>query len=145
MTFTIHGETPSKKNSRILNTKTKKSFPNRRYVEWHEAAVAEIMSCIARGEAERVPPGKRVALMFTFYHGDERKRDDDNQLSSVLDTLVDAGILADDKWKVAPFKFVYNDLDRENPRVEVCIEFVNSHMRIIDKMKMLWQNLFRDM
>lgn len=144
MTFTIHGETPSKKNSRILNTKTKKSFPNRRYVKWHEAAVAEIMSCIARGDAERVPPGKRVVLMFTFYHGDERKRDDDNQLSSVLDTLVDAGILVDDKWKVVPFKFVYNDLDRENPRVEVCIEFVNSHVRIIDKMKMLWQNLFRD-
>lgn len=145
MTFTIHGETPSKKNSRILNTKTKKSFPNRRYVEWHDMAVAEIMACIARGDAERVPPGKRVALMLTFYHGDERKRDDDNQLSSVLDTLVDAGILADDTWKVAPFKFVYNDLCRENPRVEVCIEFINSHVRIIDKMKMLWQNLFRDM
>lgn len=40
--FIIQGETPSKKNSRI-NTSSGRSFPSKRYQEWHKTAVFQIM------------------------------------------------------------------------------------------------------
>ena len=121
MTFTIVGETPSKKNSRILNTKTKRSFPNQNYVRWHGSAVTQI-------RLQKVPPvpiGKRVEITFTFYHGDLKRRDSDNQTASVLDTLTDAGILPDDNWKVVPEKHIYDRYDKGNARCEIKIEEID--------------------
>lgn len=129
MTFVIHGETPSKKNSRILNTKTKKSFPNQKYNEWHGSAVAGILSALRKGEAERVPAGSRVEVTLMFYHGDLKRRDSDNQCSSVLDTLTDSGVLEDDNWKVIPVKHIFDFYDKRNARCEVTIEELDSDSR----------------
>ena len=61
-------------------------------------------------------------MTVTFYHGDMKRRDSDNQLSSVLDTLVDAGILEDDNWKIIPEKHIYDAYDKGAARVELEIE-----------------------
>lgn len=117
MTFTIVGETPSKKNSRI-NTRSGRSFPNQNYVRWHSSAVTQIRLQKVRP----VPIGKRVAITLTFYHGDMHRRDSDNQCSSILDTLIDAGIISDDCWKVVPIKHIYDAYDKGNARCVVAIE-----------------------
>ncbi len=66
--------------------------------------------------------GKRLALTLTFYHGDLKRRDSDNQCSSILDTLIDAGIIADDNWKVIPVKHIYDFYDKGKPRCVVVVE-----------------------
>ena len=40
--FTITGRTPSKKNSRVTNRKTGRSFPSRDYVKWHKNAEKQL-------------------------------------------------------------------------------------------------------
>lgn len=115
MKFTITGETPSKKNSRI-NTRSGRSFPNQRYVKWHDDAIRQI-------RAQRIKP-VRGLLMLTlyFYHGDFVRRDSDNQTSSILDTLIDAGIIEDDNWKIIPVKHIYDRFDKGKPRCEIELE-----------------------
>ena len=121
MTIMIDGETPSKKNSRI-NTRIGRSFPNARYQKWHEQAVGSILLQIAERKISRIADEGSLRLTATFFHGDMKRRDSDNQLSSVLDTLVDAGILRDDSWKVLPEKHIYDRYDKGNARCVVELE-----------------------
>lgn len=115
----IPGEVPSKKNSRILNTKTKKSFPNKKYTEWHDSTVLLLRANLNSGKIHKVPEGCKVKLRVIFCHGDLVNRDSDNQLSSILDTFVDAGIFVDDNWKVIPFKQVEDIYEKRNPYAKI--------------------------
>ena len=117
----LDGETPSKKNSRI-NTRSGRSFPNRRYTAWHDLVVAQIKKGVLEGKYEPFGPCVSVELTVTFYHGDLHRRDSDNQVTSILDTLVDAGILWDDCWRVVPIKHVFDSYDRGNPRCVVSVD-----------------------
>lgn len=92
--ITITGEAPSKKNSRVVNTRTGRTFPSKRYRQWHDTAVKEIKFFWKNRK-----PLEKVSATFCFFHKDNRRRDSDNQVSSVLDTLIDAGVLDDDKWQ----------------------------------------------
>ena len=120
-TIILQGETPSKKNSRI-NTRSGRSFPSKRYTEWHKEAVNLIYALQLKGDIEPIAKDKSIMLFITFYHGDKRKRDSDNQLTSIMDTLVDAGILIDDNWQVVPLTFKANAYDKDNARCVVSIE-----------------------
>lgn len=117
MEFTLQGETPSKKNSRIMNTKTKRSFPNPRYVEWHDLAIAQMRSQI-HGYKAPIP----CSITITFIHGDKRRRDSDNGVSSIMDMLKDAGVIIDDCWEYVPHEESWNDYDKGKPRCIVEID-----------------------
>lgn len=119
MTITLYGEVPSKKNSRI-NTRSGRSFPNKKYVEWHKRAISQLpfVSTID------VP----VYIKLCFYHGDNRRRDSDNGVSSVFDTLVDAGVIPDDRWQIVRKHEVENYLDKDNPRVEITIMIYDDYI-----------------
>ena len=121
-TIVLQGETPSKKNSRI-NTRSGRSFPNKRYVEWHKNAVMQIQRLIDIGEIKRIPEGKSVILSATFYHGDFKRRDSDNQLSSILDTLVDSKVLIDDNWRIIPEKHIFDKYEKNNAHCVIQIFF----------------------
>lgn len=115
MKLTISGTTPSKKNSRI-NTRSGRSFPSKRYTEWHDNALVELKS---QFKGLRIT-GYPVTVTVVFYNGDLRRHDLDNQITSVLDTLVDAEILEDDNQKyVDSLQLQYGGLDRVNPRCEI--------------------------
>lgn len=121
MKFELSGETPSKKNSRI-NTRSGRSFPNKLYMKWHDKAVQEIHYYLMSKKITPVKVDKKVSITFTFFHGDLKRRDSDNQCSSILDTLIDTGIIPDDNWKVVPRKLIIDEYDKGKPRCIIEIE-----------------------
>ena len=112
------GQVPSKKNSRI-NTRSGRSFPSKRYAEWHKSAV-EQLKAINLDEVT-VNEDSKCEINYMFYCKDLRRRDVSNMLESINDLLVDVGILKDDDWKHVRIGFADADLDRENPRAEISI------------------------
>lgn len=89
--YAIPGETPAQKNEvRFARGRTYKSD---RFREWRESALWELRS---QGLPER--PYQSAEIEVLFVHSDLRRRDGDNQLSSVQDLLVAAGVIADDCW-----------------------------------------------
>ena len=75
-----------------------------------------------KNEWKPVFDGEKIELSLVFYHGDLRRRDSDNQLSSVLDTLIDARIIPDDNWQVVPRKIVLDEYEKGNPHCIVEIK-----------------------
>lgn len=97
ITLTIQGETPAKKNSRIT-LPNGRTIPSKRYRDWHSGALSQLerqWPDFNRGTFER-----EIRVYFRFYHADNRRRDSDNGVSSIFDTLQDAGIITDDRWQI---------------------------------------------
>ncbi len=110
MILTIRGRIPSKKNSRI-NTRSGRSFPSSKYTEWHKDASLQIKSASSQTQ-------KGFAL--TFYMPDNRRTDLTNKAESVMDLLVDNGLIDDDCWQVTgDVNLSCGGIDKENPRVEI--------------------------
>lgn len=114
--YTITGEVVPKKNSRIVNKATGRSFPSSRYVEWAEGAKKELRVQGIPKEAVRC-----CKLDLILKHGDNRRRDADNALSSVLDILVDSMILEDDNYKVVPSITIQNIAGQKEARCDIII------------------------
>jgi len=93
-----------------------KAAATRRYRQW---AWAEAVAT-AGGTGDRWPQATAKA---TFFFRQRRRRDRDNLLASLkaaFDGLADAGIISDDSGLThLPVNI---DIDRDNPRVEICIE-----------------------
>ena len=123
MTIVITGETPSKKNSRI-NTRSGRSFPSKRYTDWLDSALFQLVDQIAdfRRNGKLLAFERGLELTVTFYHGDLKRRDSDNQLSSILDMLVDAQVIPDDNWEILPVKHIFDAYDKGNPRCVISLE-----------------------
>ena len=109
-------ETPSKKNSRVVDRRTGRTFPNKRFTEWHKAA-----SLYVRQQNAHPMDGWPFALYLEFPHGDRVRRDSDNGVSSILDLLVDCGVLQDDNWQIVSKIVTTNLYDKGNPGVQISI------------------------
>ena len=115
----IFGETPSKKNSKIW-TRSGKLIPNKVYQAWHEYALMQLNpQLITMGPERPEAIDYPVAITLTFFHGDQKRRDSDNQTASIMDLLQDANILADDRWQIVRILNVYNHYDKGNARALV--------------------------
>lgn len=84
-----------KKNSRVV--RGKKSCNSTDFKVWHETAMADL-------KAAGVPakPFRRCIVDIEFTFPDRRRRDLTNFADSVMDALVDAGVIEDDNWEVVP-------------------------------------------
>ena len=120
ISFVIKGETPAKKNSRIINTKTGRSFPSKRYSEWHRNAMMQLMTM----RKTFTPIQEPCKIHMTFVHGDLRRRDSDNGTSSILDLLVDCGVLSDDNWQIVKQLSIENEYEKGNPYCKIGIELL---------------------
>lgn len=89
----IWGNTPSKKNSKIMACRGSRPylFPSSKYTEWHKDALLQLTG---------MKPIASKQLWLTFYAGDNRKFDLSNKAESIMDLLVDAGIIEDDNYSV---------------------------------------------
>lgn len=115
--FFINSETPAKKNSRIVNRKTGRNFPSKRYQEWHQLAMLEL-----NRQKKPDAPIKHCHISLTFIHGDLRRRDSDNGCSSIMDLLVDERIIEDDNWKVVEKINIENGYCKGKPKCLIFIE-----------------------
>lgn len=113
--FEVLGETPSKKNVNKFNSKSKTVYKDRHYQKWHTDAMLQMNAQLAM-IGHKKPIEKPVAITLTFHHGDNIRRDSDNQTSSIMDLLQDAKVLADDRWQIVRILNIYNHFDKGNPR-----------------------------
>ena len=111
--FQILGETPGKKNSKIW-TRSGKLIPSAKHQKWHQDAMLQLQSQIAIAKPETID--WPVSITLTFYHGDQVRRDSDNQAASIMDLLQDAKVLADDRWQIVRILNIYNHFDKGNAR-----------------------------
>lgn len=89
----LEGRVPSKKNSRI-NIRAGRSFPSKKYTEWHEDASWQLF-------IQKKKVGiKKCTIEIEFYPPDKRRYDLTNKAESIMDLLVDNGILEDDNASV---------------------------------------------
>lgn len=121
--FIIKGETPAKKNSRIV-LKGGRNIPSERYRKWHTEAMIEINSqlLLLKKEEVAMPIEREIRIRMTFYHGDNRRRDSDNGASSILDLLTDCKVIKDDKWQIVRLVEIRNFYEKSNPRCLVEID-----------------------
>lgn len=113
-TIIIKGRIPSKKNNRVPFIRGGRimNFPNKNYKTWNEDALWQL-----KGKP-KIPNGSYLTL--NFYMPDNRKCDLTNKAESIMDTLIDSGLLEDDSWQVIPvLNLQYQDIDKENPRCEI--------------------------
>lgn len=93
--YRLEGETPSKKNSRqVFNGG--RNIPSKRYLEWLKRSEIAIFRQGIFVPALSCP----IEIRMTFHHSDERTRDTDNQVSSVLDLIKGIKVIKDDNWKI---------------------------------------------
>ena len=110
-------ETPSKKNSRVIDRRTGRSFPSKNFTEWHRKAAVWLK---ANYDLPCLEPGA-YSLYLGFTHGDKRRRDSDNGVSSILDLLVDLKVLPDDCWEVVRKISVENYYEKGKPGCEIAL------------------------
>jgi Holliday junction resolvase RusA-like endonuclease len=91
----LEGNVPSKKNSRV-HTRAGVSLPNKAFYDWQRSALWQVK---VQTRAHFLNP---VAVEVIVYFGTNIRADLDNRLTSLLDMLVEAMVLADDKWQNVP-------------------------------------------
>lgn len=121
MQLRLTGEVPAKKNSRIFNVRTHRSFPSEAYARWHEEALIEVLKIKNKmGWQRAIDVPCKVDVLFV--HDSYRRRDCDNGLSSILDLLVDAGVLQDDNWKIVREVAVKNEYKKDGACCLISVE-----------------------
>lgn len=114
--FSIKGNTPAKKNSRVITRRGGKilNIPSQIYRKWHDDALWQI-------EEMKIPESKpNYSITYYFWFKDKRKHDLDNAQASVNDLLKDAGVIIDDDSKLlVETHCYYMGVSKENPRVEI--------------------------
>lgn len=120
-TIVLRGRIPSKKNSKIIARIQRGPqrgrtvlVSSRNHNIWHHGAKIELIEQRAR------PMTGRLSVAMKFWFPDKRKSDLTNKAESVMDLLVDAGIVEDDNVTVCPIiTLEFMGIDRQDPRVEV--------------------------
>jgi Holliday junction resolvase RusA-like endonuclease len=104
----LAGNVPAKKNSRI-NRSDGMSFPSRAFQEWQSTAIKNVR---LQTRAHFIRP---VSLEVIIYFATDGRADLDNRLTSILDMLVDAQVLIDDKWQQVPIMQVQAEYRPKRP------------------------------
>lgn len=102
------GNVQSKKNSRI-NRGDGKSFPSKKFMDWQYSALQQVRL------QTRERFFKPVAVEVIIYFGTNIRADLDNRLTSILDMLVEALVLRDDKWQDVPRLSVQAEFRKGKP------------------------------
>lgn len=113
MKIIIYGNTPSKKNSKIISCRGNRPclFPSAKYTEWHKDALLQLI-----GKGKITSP----KLNLTFFASDNRKFDLTNKAESIMDTLVDAELITDDNYSIiSDLHLVFGGVEKGQARCEI--------------------------
>lgn len=115
---TLKGRIPSKKNEKRVYRVGNRCIvaPSKNFKEWHDVAMVELTLL-------KPPLGIELShVELTFYSPDMRRADLTNKAESIMDLLVDGGVIVDDSWHHVPYlPLKYGGNDPDNPRVEIAI------------------------
>lgn len=97
----LAGRIPSKKNSKQMVFARGRRFiiPSKQYIMWHDEKEDEIRAAMTAYRLVQLPLTK-VEIKITITFPDNIKADLTNKAESIMDLLVDVGILEDDNHKV---------------------------------------------
>lgn len=112
--ITLLGRIPSKKNSKVFTFRGKRPLliSSEKYVAWHDEQLWMLKKYKVHFD--------KCQMILTFFFPDNRKTDLSNKCESVMDLLVDCGILLDDNWFVVDkLTLVAGGVDKKNPRVDI--------------------------
>ena len=114
MEIIIYGDIISKKNSKqiVCRGRYPLVLPSRAYQNWCEATLLELKKYRPKN------PIERCKIDITFYSKTNRAADLDNKLGSVLDVLVEAGIIVDDNWNCV-YQITIKYAGKSEPRAEI--------------------------
>jgi hypothetical protein len=115
--LTIRGNTPSKKNKmQIIYVRGRPLvIPSRLHKDWHAQAIPQLYGI-------KPARGQIGAVELIFYPSSKRKNDLTNKAESIMDLLVDAGIIEDDNWWIVPkVTLTLGGIDKLHPRAEIKI------------------------
>ena len=118
MKLFVSGRIPSKKNSKRRLRRGNRTFtvPSLAHESWHGQAFLELrMQC-----AKKVKNVRAVSLSFWFK--DNAVKDLTNAAESIMDLLVDYGVLEDDCWqKTGQITLIPLGIDKKNPGCQIHI------------------------
>lgn len=119
-----HGVVVSKKNSKVIrvNRRTGQRFiTSNNIAKRNESDMVEQFALQTRG-AFKAEDWSPCSLEFKIYEPDMKRRDLDNQITSVLDALVRAEVLLDDSIEtVRGITVRLMGVSKSDPRVEVIL------------------------
>jgi len=121
MKIILKGRIPSKKNStrRIKRGNRIFNVPSEAHEQWH---VEQQYSLMKQRLIPDDPIEKCHYIDLYFHFPDKRRADLSNKTESVMDLLVDVGILKDDSWQVTGPMYLHpSGVDKNDPRVEIFI------------------------
>ena len=111
----LDGLPRSKKNSRITDRRTGRSFPSLEYRNWFKESRALAMKA---GIPSKAFTKASVYIIFGF--DDLRVHDVDNMTTSVLDFIKDIKVIEDDKWTSIGLPHVsFTDSERSFTKIMV--------------------------
>ena len=123
--ITVKGKIPSKKNSKqiVCRGRFPMVLPSKAFKAWHDVALPEL---VAYREKTLMPdprlPIAQCKVAIIMYAHDARAFDLTNKAESVMDLLVEGGIIEDDNCNVVnEVVLVFGGIDRVNPRAEITI------------------------
>lgn len=121
MKLVIKGDTPSQKNRKIISQNRATGRPFLRTAPtvkvWQESAFYQL-------KAQKKPAIEYpAALNIVIWYGNKRRHDLDNGLASIMDVLVNAGVLEDDSTDhISCITVQFGGYDKANPRAEINFE-----------------------
>lgn len=123
MKLTVSSSTPSQKNRKIISMNRGTGRPFLRTAPqvkaWHDKAVLELREQFKGYKIVDYP----INLAVVFFYDSKRRHDLDNALSSIMDVMVEAGIITDDSTDyVDNIDISFGGYDKENPRAEIFID-----------------------
>ena len=128
--LSLDGLPRSKKNSRITDRRTGRSFPSLEYRNWFKESRALAMNA---GIPSKAFTKASVYIMFGF--NDLRVHDVDNMTTSVLDFIKDINVIEDDKWTSIGFPHV-SFTDSEKSFTKIMVTSGNKRVdEVIDAIK----------
>jgi Holliday junction resolvase RusA-like endonuclease len=111
LVFRFSGNTPSKKNQKRIVRRKGGGAPfilsSKDHERWHGAAVLQMNLQRSAYATIRFPLPRIRQVVAKLYFKDHRRRDTSNTFESIMDLLVDAGVLADDCWTVVGPTLIY--------------------------------------
>lgn len=126
--LTLKGNVPSKKNSKRRVQRGANVFmvPSAAHEAWHTEQMAAILPL--KDRPRKIARVKSVEIHFTA--DSERRADLSNKAESIMDLLVDVGILTDDNWFVVPeLKLVLDGVNKLAPKAVVTIHGIYGYER----------------